>query len=206
MHLSLLPPKVVSRRATRHQLRRWVAIALVVSLIGLLACGVQYRGLAAVQAAAAKRDRDTAALRQLAAEGARAQGQLAAIRAELLNRENSYTDKQTLSLIGVVGRGVHAAGGEIKLFRLNIRLPQATALPAPRLPAALVTPSTAPVAAPVMEGAVTFDGTAPDAATIAQLIASLRRAGIFSHVELKGSTEEVSTAGTTRLFQVEGRF
>lgn len=209
MFVNLLPEGVVRRDVALRSLRVWGYVGASLAVAGAVWCGAPFYASIQTGIALADVEHQAQELERLNAESARMQSRLAAAAARLAEVEHHSAERRTLSLLGLVGQAARTAGDEVRLVHLNLQLPPAETRTDAR-PGAPTMPAVAngPVrkAAEPATGAVTIDGISPDPAAITQLIGSLREAGLFRRVELKSATEELSTAGTRRKFNIDCRF
>lgn len=211
MHLNLLPRVFVRRRGMHRVLRAYAGLAVLLCLLGLATCGPRYRTLVSLASSTALLAEQSAELRHLSNETERLRQRHSTSLRRIAVQERGRTDKQTLTLLGLLGTCVQKAKGGIRLLHMNIALHDARATTAPMTPTPPVpnisgTPGGSSAATSTPASTLTFDGTAETAASIARLISGLRRAGVLTEIELRGSSEEASTLGKGRHFHVEARF
>lgn len=114
------------------------------------------------------------------------------------------SDKRALTLVGLCVTSARTAGGQIQLRTLAIRLPASGTTAKTQGVAARSDAGRASESS--QSGLLAIDGQADDATTIAHLVSALRDAGIFSQVNLKGSTESASAGQKSRQFQIECQY
>lgn len=219
MRLNLLPEKLVQSENAARALRVWAWLGLAAVTTGGAICASQYLGSYHLQVAVDELSREADGIQRIAIDANRLQARIAATNSDLAAIDADTQEQQVLALLGFVGRCVRQSGGGVQLSHMNVQLPpSATEAQSLRLaPAPARTASTGAVdarAAAVRAvadnappfGTLTIDGVAPDADAISRLVAILRESGPLTDIELKSATEESSSQGALRRFNIECRF
>lgn len=201
MHVNLLPHEFVAQKALRRAQATWLIAICASVLCGAGLCAAKYSQVAALRRCVAEDASRTADRQQVVAEIAQWERELLDAQADGAASKQSRSDKRVLALIGMIARSTRLAGGTVRVQHVNIRMPSPSSAGT-----AVDEARPGPPPGDQQRGALVCEGVADDAGTISRLIAALREAGAFTHVELKGSRENPSAPVKTRQFRVECQF
>jgi hypothetical protein len=202
--INLLPWSFKRQLILRHRLSQWAAVWLVVGGLGLAAIGYASSALARSEENLENLNRKAKPLEKIAAENKLIETQLARSDRRQLMLQNLADLQQPLQLVGIISQSAKASGGGVTVKSLLLEpiettIVQAIAQPKKKRRSGRI-PTTKTFTVKSMK--LTLHGVAIDDLALARFVSRIRKAGVFSKVELRESTNIQLAAGTARQYFV----